>query len=486
MVSLDTFVMLLALPHLSAALHATSTQQLWIMDVYGFMVGGLLITAGTLGDRVGRRRLLLIGAGMFGVASVVAAYSTGPAMLIAARAVLGVAGATLTPSTLALITTMFRDPRQRASAVGVWAGCFTVGAIVGPLVGGAMLDHFWWGSVLLLGAPAMALLLVLGPALLPEYRNPDSGRLDLASVVLSLAAILPFIYGLKEIARHGWRPVAVAALVAGAAAGVAFAHRQQGQAEPLLDLRLFARRGFTITLTGILLYTMLSGGTMVFVAQYFQLVNGLTPLQSGLALVPGMALGVASFQISPLLARRIRPAHLFASGLAITAAGMLTFTQATAGGTPAAAIAGFCLASLGGGPLVSLGINLVVGSAPPERAGSAAGVAQTASECGYALGIALLGSLGALVYRTQIHYHLPVGTPRRLAAVLDDSLAGALHATRSLPGPLATAVSTAARLAFTSGLHAVSLATAAVLTGTAVLIATGLRHLPPLRGGGSE
>jgi MFS transporter, DHA2 family, multidrug resistance protein len=322
LVSLDLFVMLLAVPHLSAALGATSTQQLWILDIYGFMVAGLLVTMGTLGDRIGRRRLLLVGAAAFGLASVVAAWSPTPELLIAARALLGIAGATLTPSTLSLVTNLFSDPRQRASAVGIWAGCFVAGAIIGPVVGGVLLERFWWGSVFLLGVPAMLLLLVCGPLLLPEYRNPQAGRLDVASVALSLGAILPIIWGLKELARSGWQPLPPVAVVAGVAVGAMFVGRQRGLADPLLDLRLFASRTFTVTLVGMLAYTMLSGGTMVWVAQHLQLVGGLSPLRAGLALVPGMVGAIASFQLAPLLARRIRPAPLFAGGLVVAVVGM--------------------------------------------------------------------------------------------------------------------------------------------------------------------
>jgi DHA2 family multidrug resistance protein-like MFS transporter len=237
----------------------------------------------------------MAGAAAFSVASVLAAYSTSSEMLIASRTLLGIAGATLTPSTLSLITNLFHDPKQRASAVGVWAGCFLIGAIVGPIVGGFMLERFWWGSVFLLGVPAMVLLLALGPGLLPEYRDPRAGRLDLTSIALSLGSLLPVIYGLKELARTGLQPIAVVAMGAGLALGVAFVRRQLALEDPLLDLRVFANRT--------------SGATLV--AQHFQLVDGLSPLQAGFALVPGMIAAIVSFQVSPLLARRFRPARLF-------------------------------------------------------------------------------------------------------------------------------------------------------------------------------
>jgi MFS transporter, DHA2 family, multidrug resistance protein len=484
LVALDLFVMLLAVPHLSTALGASSTQQLWILDIYGFMVAGLLLTMGTLGDRIGRRRLLLAGAAVFGAASILAARSTSPQMLIAARALLGIAGATLSPSTLSLIMTLFRDPRQQASAVAIWAGCFVVGAIVGPILGGVLLEHFWWGSVFLLGVPAMVLLLLIGPRLLPEFRNPAAGRLDLASVALSLAAILPVVYGLKELARGGWQPLPVVTIVIGLAVGWRFVRRQHtltdAGADPLLDLRLFANPAFSTTLGSLLANSTLAGGTMALIAQHFQLVEGLSPLRAGLALVPGMLAAIASFQLAPILARRIRPAFLFAGGLAVSVAGLLLLTQSDATSGPLVLMAGFALVSFGGGPLVALGTNLVVSSAPPEHAGSAAGVAQTANEFGYALGIATLGSIGVAVYHARMADAIATSVPAAAAAAARDTLAGATAAVHALPDQLAAALLAVARDAFTGGLHAVAAVSAVLLAGIALLIVTTLRHLPPI------
>ncbi|MBM7789110.1 MFS transporter [Tenggerimyces flavus] len=472
LVSLDTFVMLLALPHLSEGLGAGSTEQLWIMDVYGFMVAGFMVTMGTLGDRIGRRKLLLIGAAAFGICSILAAYSSSPLMLIVARAALGIAGATLAPSTLSLIMVMFHDRRQRATAVGIWAGVFTVGAIIGPLVGGAMLDHFWWGSVFLLGVPAMVVLLAVGRVLLPEYRDVTAGRLDLTSVAFSLAAILPIIYGLKEIARLGWRPVPIAVLVFGLVMGWIFLRRQRRLADPLVDLGLFRHRGFSVTLTGMLMYSMLSGGTMVFIAQYFQLVAGLSPLRAGLALVPGMVAAIIGFQVAPLLARRIRPAFLFAGGLAVSVCGMLIVTQASATDGLVLVMIGFAVTSIGAGPLVSLGTNIVIGAAPPEKAGSASGIAQTGNEFGYALGIAVLGSIGAAAYRA--------GLPADTIAAARDSITSALAAAQELPGKAGADLVALAQQAFTSSLHTVALVSGVLLAAIALLILARLRHLPRL------
>jgi DHA2 family multidrug resistance protein-like MFS transporter len=480
LVSIDVFVMLLALPHLSQALGASGTQTLWIMDIYGFMIAGLLVTMGTLGDRIGRRRLLLIGAAAFGAASVAAAYSTTPEMLIAARAVLGVAGATLAPSTMALISNMFRDPGQRATAIAVWLVCFMSGAAIGPLAGGAMLEHFWWGSVFLLGVPAMVLLLVVGPVLLPEYRAPGAGRLDLISVVLSLVAILPIIYGLKELAKDGWRAGPVAAVVAGCAVGVVFARRQRRLTDPLLDLRLFRSASFSAALGGLLACTLLGGAIMVFITQYFQLVRGLSPLRAGLWMLPTVAAMTVSCQAAPLLARRIRPAVLIGVGLAISVTGLMVIARADAtSGLPAVAT-GFALINLGCGPLVVLGTDLVLGSAPPEKAGSAAALNETAGEFGFAFGIAALGSLGTAVYRTQFADHAPSGVPADAVRVAHDSLTAAVGAAQHLPARAAGALLAPAQEAFTSGLHAIAAVSAVLLAGVAVLIAVLLRHVRPI------
>ncbi|OXM70833.1 MFS transporter [Amycolatopsis vastitatis] len=401
LVSLDVFVLILALPKLAVSLHADGTEQLWIMDIYGFMVAGFMVTMGTLGDRIGRRKLLLAGATAFGAASVVAAFSTSAATLIAARAVLGIAGATLAPSTLSLIGTMFQNPRQRAEAIGIWAGCFTVGAIIGPMVGGFMLEHFWWGSVFLLGVPAMVLLLVIGPKLLPEYRDETAGRLDVPSVALSLATILPAVYGIKELARDGVHLVPVLALGAGLAIGYVFVKRQRTLEDPLIDFSLFAAKAFRTTLGGMLLFSMLGGTTMLFVAQFFQVVQHLSPVGAALGLLPGMATSTVSFLAAPVLARRVKPSALIAGGVALAAAGMVILALVDPSAGAAWPAIGLAVTSAGVGPMIALGTDLVVGSVPPRKAGAASALAQTVNEFGYSLGIATVGTLGNAVVRAH-------------------------------------------------------------------------------------
>jgi DHA2 family multidrug resistance protein-like MFS transporter len=481
LVSIDVFVMLLALPAISEALHAGSTQQLWIMDTYGFALSGLMITMGTLGDRIGRRRLLLFGAGAFGLVSVAAAYAPSAVLLIGARALLGVAGATLAPCTLALISNMFRDPRQRGLAIGIWLACFMGGAAIGPLVGGALLDRFWWGSVFLLGVPAMVLLLVLGPRLLPEHRDPHPGRFDPASVALSMAAILPAVYGIKELARHGFNggntpPVA---LVLGIAMGVIFVQRQRRLRHPLLDLGLFRSRAFSTALGGMLLGTMLMGAMMLFITQHFQLVQGLSPLRAGLWMMPAVVASGVSFLVGPLLARRIAPARLIASGLLLSTVGLLLVARVDEQASPVELAVAFAVTNLGAGPLVTLAADLVVGEAPPAKAGSAAALNETSGELGFALGIALLGSLGTAVYRARVDDALPAGLPTAAADAAHDTIVGAAAAASTLPSTTADALLVAARTAYTDGMQVAALVSAVLLFGVALLVATQLRHVRP-------
>lgn len=471
LLSLDMSVLYLALPHLSADLHPSSTQQLWIMDIYGFMLAGFLVTMGTLGDRIGRRRLLMIGATAFAVASVVAAYSSSAEMLIATRALMGIAGATLMPSTLALIRNMFTDPHQRGVAIGVWMSCFMGGMTVGPLVGGVLLDSFWWGAAFLLGVPVMLLLLVTAPILLPEYRDGSAGRIDLTSVALSLAAILPVIYGLKELAKDGLETHSLVALVIGVAFGVTFLRRQLSLNDPLFDLTLFANRSFSVTLAINLLAGAIMGGSFLLATLYLQLVQGLSPLRAGLWLVPiNIAMAVASI-LAPQLVRRIRPAYVMAAGLAITAAGYLLLTQVESTGGPLTMVVAFAIASVGIALPTAIGINLIVGSVPPEKAGSAASMSETCGELGIALGVATIGSIGTAVYRDQLS--VPAGMGAQAAGAARESIEGAVSVAAQLPATLGNQLLGSAGQAFTTGLNvAAGIGTVVFLARTGLALAT--------------
>jgi DHA2 family multidrug resistance protein-like MFS transporter len=474
--SMDLTDLYLAVPSLTADLGPSSSQLLWITDVYGFFLAGFLITMGTLGDRVGRRRLLLIGAVAFGAASLLAAFSTSVEMLIGSRALLGVAAATLAPSTLSLIRNMFLDPRQRTFAIGVWAASFSVGAAIGPLLGGVVLEFFWWGSVFLLAVPVMALLLVLGPRLLPEYRNPDAGRLDFVSAGLSIVAVLEVIYGLKRIAESGLDWPAALSIAAGSVVAVVFVRRQRRLSDPLVDLALFRSRVFGASLAANTLSIAIIAGILLFVAQYLQLVLGLSPLEAGLWTVPSAGGLIAGSILAPLIVRRVLPAYVIAGGLTLSAAGLGLLTQVAGDSDLALIVTASVVIALGIAPVGTLGTDLIVGSAPPERAGVASGIAETGSEFGAALGIALLGSIGLAVYRNEIADALPSDLAPEQAQGAEDTLVGALDAVAGLDGERGASLLEAAQDAFVQGMQAAGVAAAVVALGTAVMAGFFLRR----------
>jgi DHA2 family multidrug resistance protein-like MFS transporter len=478
LIAMDLTVLHLAVPHLSADLRPNSSQLLWIVDIYGFMIAGSLITMGTLGDRIGRRRLLLIGASAFGMASIIAAFSNSAGMLIAARALLGIAGATLMPSTMSLIRIMFLDSNQRTVAIGIWVSGFSAGSVIGPLVGGLLLEHFWWGSVFLLSVPVMGILLIAGPRLLPEYRDPNPGRFDLLSAVLSLAAVLVMIYGLKQIAQDGLNVLPVLFIIAGLVIGVIFVRRQLTLPDPLIDLRLFRVRAFSASLATYTIGIFAGFGTGLFIAQYLQLVLGLSPLHAGLWSAPGAVAFVIASNLAPRIVRRVRPAFVVAGGLILAAVGAFLVTQI---GTNSLALVviGNGLMSLGFGFTFSLTVDIVIAAAPPERAGAASALAETGAEFGGALGLAVLGSLGLAIYRSQLIAGFPSGiSPEATKAALE-TLSGAVTVAPQLPAQLGTALLDVAHEAFAHALQVNAWIALIGFSGLSLLIATMLRHVRP-------
>ncbi|MFD9890482.1 MFS transporter [Amycolatopsis sp. NPDC059027] len=467
-VAMDMTALFLALPRVSADLGADSTQQLWITDSYGFLVAGFVITMGTLGDRIGRRRLLLIGAAAFAAVSIAAAWSPNPQMLIIMRGLLGIAGATLTPSTLALISSMFRDERQRGKAIAVWATSQFAGGALGPVLAGFLLQYFWWGSVFLIAVPVMVLLLIVGPMVLPEYRAPAPGRLDLASVGLSLVAVLLTVYGLKRLTVEGPHDLAVplGTIVVGLAVGAVFVRRQLKLETPLLDLRLFRNRPFAAVLVALVLAGVAMAGTGLMVTQYLQSVLGFSPLASAVLFAPmGLAVAVGTMA-APGLTRWLQPSTAIAAGLAVSVLGSVLLILAdSVHGLPLVMV-GIAVLALGTGPLFALGTGLVVGSVPVERAGSAASMSETGNYFGGSLGLALLGVLGASVYSGRMTDVVAAGVP----TVAGETLAGATAVAEQLPPAEAAELLRTAKDAFTSGLNVVGVVAAVLFSALAVLV----------------
>jgi MFS transporter, DHA2 family, multidrug resistance protein len=479
--SMDLSVLYLALPSLAADLHPSSAQLLWISDIYGFMLAGFLITMGTLGDRIGRRRLLLIGAAAFGSASLLAAFANSVALLIAARALLGIAASTLAPSTLSLIRNIFLDPHQRTIAIGIWVTSFSLGAALGPLLGGLLLHFFWWGSVFLIAVPVMALLLLLGPRLLPEFRDPHAGHFDLPSAALSLVSVLTLVYGVKDLAEHGFGRLPLLSFTAGLVVGLAFVLRQQRLSEPLLNLRLFRAPAFSASLVANTLSLFLIFGSFFLIAQYLQLVLGLSPLIAGLWTMPSSLGFIAGSLLAPAVVRRLGPGATMACGLLIATTGLavLTTLPATSGHGLTSIVGGSILLALGVSPVVTLATDLIVAAAPPERAGEASGLSETGTELGGALGIALLGSIVTATYRSQVTDALPSGLTAHEAETARSTLAGAAQLAARLPDQLSTPLLTVSRQAFTHGLHLATGVGAAVAITLAVVAATFLRRVEP-------
>ncbi|GGQ66101.1 MFS transporter [Streptomyces flaveolus] len=460
LVAVDATVLGLATPYISEDLAPSGTQLLWIGDVYSFVIAGLLVSMGSLGDRIGRKRILLIGATAFGLISVLNAYASTPELMIVARALLGVAGATLMPATLALIRNLFHDPRERSLAVGIWGATASAGTAVGPIVGGFLLEHFWWGSVFLINLPVMVVLVLVGIKLLPESRNPNPGPWDLASVLLSLVGMVGVVYAVKEAAAHGFGWATLAAGLLGAAALYGFVRRQLTMPVPLLDMRLFRSRGFSGAVLADLLTILGLSGLVFFLSQYLQLVQGRPPFEAGLAELPAAIGAVVAGLIAGRVARRFSVRAVVAGGLAAVGLALAALTvigQHT--GYPLLGAA-LLVVGVGAGFSFTVTADVILSSVPKEQAGSASAVSETAYELGAALGIALLGSIVTGVYRD---FTGPAGTP----AAAHESLGGAVQAASELPADTAGALLDAARQSFVDGLTLASGVGAVVLLAAA-------------------
>ncbi|MFB6889086.1 MFS transporter [Kitasatospora sp. NPDC056327] len=468
LVAVDATVLSLAIPSISETLRPSGTQLLWIGDAYSFVLAGLLVSMGSLSDRIGRKKLLLIGATAFGAASLLAAYAPSAGWLILARALLGVAGATIMPSTLSLIRTLFPDDRERATAIGIWGAAATAGAALGPVVGGVLLEHFWWGSVFLLNIPVLVLLLVLGGWLLPESRDPNPGRWDVLSVLLSLAGVIGVVYAIKEAAAHGvvrWDVPATAVL--GATALFLFVRRQLRLETPLLDVRLFRNRRFTAAVLASLIALIGLSGIVFVISQYLQLVRGYPPLKAGLAELPAFAGAMAGGLLTARLVRRAGARAVLTAGLLTMGVGIGLLGWIQQDSTYLLLAAAFLLVGTAEGVVYTLGADLVLSAAPADKAGAASAVSETAYELGTALGIALVGSVVGALYADRLV--VPAGADPAAAAQAGESLGGAVEAAHALPETLAGPLLASAREAFVHGVNAAGMLAGALLLGAAVL-----------------
>ncbi|MET7490861.1 MFS transporter [Streptomyces sp900116325] len=460
LVSMDVSVLFFAIPSIDRDLAPSATQQLWIFDVYGFALSGLLITMGSLGDRIGRRKLLLLGAAAFGTASVGAAYATSPEMLIAARALLGIGGATLMPSTMGLVRNMFRNERQRSTAVGIWSGAMAGGIALGSVLSGVMLQHFWWGSVFLINVPAMVLLLVLVPVLVPEFKDPNPGRFDLWSVPLSMGAVLPVVYAVKESAAHGLDARNALIIAVGLLVGWIFVRRQRVRDDAMISRELFRGKGFAagIGLNSLAAFAMM--GSAFFTTQYLQSVLGMSTMEAALwSLAPSLAVGAAA-PTATAIAQRVDRTYVISAGFVIAAAGFALLALSDTNSLWLLLI-GSAVMSSGIVTVMALVSDLALATAPPEKAGSAASLLETGQEFGGAMGMALLGAVATAVY----------------AADLPDSAPEA--ARKTLPGALATgdaSLISAGREAFVHSMEYASVAGSLILLAGAVLAVALLRR----------
>lgn len=480
LVAVDNTALTFALPEIARSLQTTGVQLLWIVDAYPLVLAALLVAMGSLGDRIGRRKLLLIGSLGFAAVSAVTAFAPSAEWLIAGRAGLGFFGAMLMPSTLSLIRNIFPDPNRRRLAIAIWAAGFSGGAALGPIFGGWLVEHFWWGAILLVAVPIMLPLLVLGPFFIPESRDPQPGKIDIPSIVLSMLVMVPVVYGIKEIATKGFEPEAIAIIALGLAMGWVFVRRQLRLQSPLLDMGLFNNPVFSTAIVANVLAVFSFNGFIFFLAQHLQLLEGMSPSESGVAMIPALvATVVAGLLVVPLV-RKVRPGFVVAGGLTLSAAGyaLVAFGDHSAG--PAILLAALVILALGVGAAETISNDLILGSVPASKSGAAAAISETGYEVGALLGTAVLGSILTASYQRNLI--LPEGVAGALPAgethQAGETLAGAVGLAASLDASGARELLATARAAFDSGVHITATIALVLMALTAALAATFLRKIP--------
>ncbi|KOV29700.1 MULTISPECIES: MFS transporter [Streptomyces] len=469
LVALDATILHVAVPSVTEDLRPGPIELLWIVDAYPLVCASLLILFGTLGDRVGRRRILLLGYGLFGVASATAALADNAQVLIAARALLGVGGAMIMPATLSILRQVFPDRRERALAIGIWTAVAAVGAASGPVLGGFLIEHFWWGSVFLINIPLMALILPLGRWLLPESCGSADGPWDVLGALMAAAGVLGSVLGIKRFGaeRHLLDAEALVPLLLGAALLVLFVRRQKRREHPLIDMRMFSRAAFSTSVACIVLAMLALVGLELIAVQYLQLVLHLSPLETGLRLLPLTFAAMAAGATGSYTLARVGPRTMVSLGFVLTALAVLLLTLMGQQDRPVLLTVGFILLGFGLQTTLFAAYESMLSEAPAETAGGAASIGETSYQLGAGIGIALLGSVMNAAYRPGLA-SVP-GVSAADSAGAANSLGEAYQIAAGLGGPAGASLYAAARHAFVHGLHVTLLVSAGLLLAGAVM-----------------
>lgn len=479
-VALDTTILYVAVPAVTEDLRPGPVELLWVVDVYPLIAASLLILFGTLGDRVGRRRILLFGYGLFALASAGAALAPNPQILIVARALLGVGGAMIMPATLSILRQVFPDRRERAVAIGVWSAVAAVGAAVGPVLGGFLVENFWWGSVFLINIPMMAVMLLVGRWLLPESRGERNGPWDVLGAVVAALGVLGLVLGVKRIGSGepvlGW--TTLGPMVAGLALLALFVRRQRRRAHPLIDMRLFARPAFGTSVGCIVLAMLALVGLQLIAVQYLQLVLGMSPLETGLRMLPLVFAAMAAGLTGSRMLQALGPRLMVSAGFVLTAVAVLCLTTMGTHDRPWQLSLGFVLLGFGFQSTLFGAYESMLNEAPAAQSGGAAAIGETSYQLGAGIGVALLGSVMNAAYAPGLrHVH---GVPHRASAAAAHSLGEAYQVAGDLGGGARLALRAAARASFVHGLHVTLVASALLLLiGAAIALRLPRRAAEP-------
>lgn len=467
LVSIDNTVLSLALPSISKTLTPSATQLLWVVDSYSLVLAGLLVSMGSLGDIFGRRKMLLIGAVGFTFISVFAAYSVNAQMLIFSRVFMGVFGAMLMPATLSLIRNIFHVREQRRLAIAIWASCFSAGAALGPIVGGVLLEYFWWGSVFLLAVPVMIVLIVCAPFLIPESKNPNPAKINFVAIVLLFCTIIPVVYSIKVVAHDGVNLKSLVLVVVGLFVGFVFVKMQLKSRNPLLEIDLFRSKVFTGAVNINLFSTFALVGALLFISQHLQLVLGLSPLQAAFKLTPGLLLMIVASLSVVYVVRFVQPGKIVVFAIFLASMGYVVIALFGSSPNSLGIVVAFALLGVGIGSAETLANDFIISAVPAEKAGAASGISETAYELGVVLGTSIIGGILTATYSNKVV--MPAGLSAQQQVQATETLGGAVNVSESLSLLEATQLLNSAHKAFESGATIISVVGAVLMLALTVL-----------------